>query len=106
MAAASAAGHGGGHQKQQTQQLADAQLSLWWQELAAAAAAVRISAGSSEPEYRGPVCQRCVVESVPVPGRAEAIVGPSLPGMYTVAKGPTALLQKTRRGELDLPKSL
>jgi len=36
---------------------------------------------------------------VPVPCRAEAIVGPpSLRGMYTVAKGPTALLQKTRRG--------
>merc|ERR1712210_401932 len=39
-------------------------------------------------------------ESVPVPGRTEATVGPSLSlgGMYTVAKGPTALLQKTRRG--------
>ena len=41
---------------------------------------------------------------MPVPGRPEATVGPSLGGMYTVAKGPTALLQKTRRGELDLPK--
>ena len=39
-----------------------------------------------------------------MPGRPEATVGPSLGGMYTVAKGPTALLQKTRRGELDLPK--
>ena len=43
---------------------------------------------------------------MPVPGRPEATVGPSLGGMYTVAKGPTALLQKTRRGELDLPKRL
>ena len=45
---------------------------------------------------------------MPVPGRTEATVGPSLSpgGMYTVAKGPTALLQKTRRGESDLPKRL
>ena len=71
---------------------------------------MRVSAelsAKSEPEYRGPVCQNWSGgESVPVPGRTEATVGPSLSpgGMYTVAKGPTALLQKTRRGESDLQK--
>ena len=63
-----------------TQQLADAQqLSLW---RPAAAAIVRVSPESSaksEPEYRGPVCQNWSGgESVPVPARTEATVGPSL----------------------------
>ena len=69
-----------------TQQLADAQLSLWWQGLAAAAA-VRISAGSFASRVwtriSGAGVRTCVVESVPVPGRPEAIVGPSGRHVYS-----------------------
>ena len=101
-----AAGHVGRHQSRRSSWQTP---SFWWQQ--GPELAVRVShLQSLNQNIEG----RCAKNwwcggrvSVPVPCRAEAIVGPpSLRGMYTVAKGPTALLQKTRRGELICQKML
>ena len=66
-----------------TQQLADAQLSLWKQQRISASWD-HLPAFESRPEYRRLVWENwCGWQSVPVPSRTEAIVGPSGRHVYS-----------------------
>ena len=67
-----------------TQQLADAQLSLWKQQQRISASWDHLPAFESRPLYRRPVWENwCGWQSVPVPSRTEAIVGPSGRHVYS-----------------------